>query len=86
MTRGKGTFTLTWKKQTKQTTGYLIQYKLKGASEYTTKTVKGNKTTKLKVKGLKSKKKYNVRIATYKTVDGVKYQSVWSKVKTVITK
>ena len=51
-----------------------------------TTTVKKQKTTKVTVKKLKAKKKYYVRIRTYKTVNGKKVYSSWSKVKTVKTK
>ena len=51
-----------------------------------TVTVKKQKTTKVTVKKLKVKKKYYVRIRTYKTVNGKKVYSSWSKVKTVKTK
>ena len=50
-----------------------------------TATVKKQKTTKVTVKKLKAKKKYYVRIRTYKTVNGKKVYSSWSKVKTVKT-
>ena len=86
LTAGKKSFTATLKKYTTQTTGYQIQYStssnFKGAKTVTL----SNKTTAKKVKGLKSKKKYYVRVRTYKTVDGKKYCSKWSKVKTVKTK
>ena len=45
-----------------------------------------NKATESSIKKLKAKKKYYVRIRTYKTVSGGKYYSEWSKVKTVTTK
>lgn len=86
LTAGKKSFTVTLKKYTTQTTGYQIQYStssnFKGAKTVTL----SNKTTAKKVKGLKSKKKYYVRVRTYKTVDGKKYCSKWSKAKTVKTK
>ena len=44
------------------------------------------KTTKYKVKKLKAKKKYYVRVRTYKTVKGKKVYSSWSKVKNIKTK
>ena len=44
------------------------------------------KTTKNKVKKLKAKKKYYVRVRTYKTVNGKKVYSSWSKVKSIKTK
>ncbi|MBR1763379.1 MAG: leucine-rich repeat domain-containing protein [Eubacterium sp.] len=87
VTAGSKSFTATWKKQATQTTGYQIQYstssKFKNAK---TVTVKKNKTTKTTVKKLKAKKKYYVRIRTYKTVSGTKYYSAWSATKTVTTK
>ncbi len=84
-------FKLSWKKQTTQTTGYQIQYstssKFKKAK---TVNVSKNKTTSKTVKKLSSKKKYYVRVRTYKTVkiDGKtkKVYSSWSKTKKVKTK
>lgn len=80
-------FTARWKKQTTQTTGYQIQYstssKFKSAK---TVTVAKNKTTSKKITKLKAKKKYYVRVRTYKTVGKTKYYSAWSKAKAVTTK
>lgn len=80
-------FTVKWKKQSTQTTGYQIQYstssKFKSAK---TVTVSKNKTTSKTVSKLKAKKKYYVRIRTYKKVGSKKYYSSWSKAKTVKTK
>lgn len=79
-------FTLKWKKQSTQTSGYQIQYatnsKFKSAK---TKTVKSTKTTSAVISKLQKKKYYYVRIRTYKTVSGKKYYSSWSKVKKVKT-
>ncbi len=84
---GKKKFTVKWKKITTQTTGYQIQYstssKFKSAK---TVTVSKNKTTSKTISKLKAKKKYYVRIRTYKTVNGKKIYSSWSKAKTVTTK
>ncbi|MCI8634604.1 MAG: fibronectin type III domain-containing protein [Eubacterium sp.] len=78
-------FTVTWKKNKNQTTGYQIQYaankNFKGAK---VKTYEG--VTKATVVKLKAKKKYYVRIRTYKKVDGVRIYSDWSKAKSVKTK
>lgn len=80
-------FSVKWKKQTTQTSGYQVQYstskKFTGAK---TKTIKKVKTTKTSVSKLKKKKTYYVRIRTYRTVGGVKYYSAWSKVKKIKTK
>ena len=51
-----------------------------------TVTVKKQKTTKTTIKKLKAKKKYYVRVRTYKIVNGKKVYSSWSKVKSVKTK
>ena len=86
--KSKG-LTVKWKKQTKSTTVYQIQISSnkKFAKKATvTKTVKKNSTTKLTVNKLKSKKKYYVRVRTYKVVKGKKYCSSWSKGKTVTIK
>ena len=54
--------------------------------ERKTVNIKKNKTTSNTVKKLKAKKKYYVRIRTYKTVSGKKIYSDWSKSKNVTTK
>lgn len=79
---------VTWKKQVTQTTGYQIQYSTdknfkKGNK---TVTVSKNKTTSTTIKKLKSKKKYYVRIRTYKTVGKSKYYSSWGKSKAITIK
>lgn len=51
----------------------------------TYKSVSASKTS-LKVKKLKTRKKYYVQIRTYKTVDGKKCYSTWSSAKKVKTK
>ena len=84
-------FKVTWKKQRTQTTGYQVQYstssKFKKAK---TVTVSKNKTTSKSVGKLSAKKKYYVRVRTYKTVKiggkSVKLYSGWSKAKSVTTK
>ena len=88
LTAGKKQFKVTWKKQTTETTGYEVQYATNKSFTSGKKTVKikKNKTTTSTVKKLKAKKKYYVRIRTYKTVNGKKYCSGWSKVKNVTTK
>ena len=84
-------FKVTWKKQATQTTGYQVQYstssKFKKAK---TVTISKNKTTSKSVGKLSAKKKYYVRVRTYKTVKvngkNVKLYSGWSKAKSVTTK
>ena len=80
---GKRSVTVTWKKQTAQTTGYQIQYSMDPVFEKGVKTVtiKKNKTTKKTIKKLKSKKKYYFRIRTYKKVGKKTYYSLWSELK-----
>ena len=91
VTAAKKGFKVTWKKQATQTTGYQVQYgtssKFKKAK---TVTISKNKTTSKSVGKLSAKKKYYVRVRTYKTVKiggkSVKLYSGWSKAKSVTTK
>ena len=91
LTAGKKKLTVKWKKQATQTTGYQLQYgtssKFKGAK---TATITKNKTVSKAISKLKAKKKYYVRIRTYKTVKvngkSVKLYSAWSKAKSGLTK
>ncbi|MDO4517838.1 MAG: fibronectin type III domain-containing protein, partial [Bacillota bacterium] len=87
LTSAKKAFTVKWSKKSSQVTGYQVQYstskKFSGAK---TITVKSYKTTSKKITKLKAKKTYYVKVRTYKTVNGKKYYSAWSKVKTVKTK
>lgn len=50
-----------------------------------TRTVKGNKT-KLTLKGLKSKKKYYIRVRAYKTVSDMTIYGAYSSKKNIKVK
>ena len=78
---------LEWKKVS-GVKGYQVQVATNKKFKKNKKTVniKRQKTTKTTVKKLKAKKKYYVRVRTYKIVNGKKVYSSWSKVKTVKTK
>lgn len=79
--------TVKWNKRSTQTTGYQIQYST--SSKFTnskTTTVASYNTTSKTLTGLKSGKKYYVRVRTYKTVNGKKYYSNWSSAKSVKVK
>ena len=91
--KAKKAITVRWKKQSakmssSRITGYQIQ--VATDKQFTknkkTVTVKGYSKTSKKIKKLKGGKKYYVRIRTYKIVNGTKYYSPWSGVKTVKTK
>ena len=88
LTKGKKQFKATWKAQKTQTSGYEVQYSTNKNFKSGNKkvTIKKNETTSNTVKKLKAKKKYYVRIRTYKTVNGKKFYSSWSKSKIVKTK
>ena len=86
-------FTAKWtkvsaQKGTTQSTGFHLQCST--SSKFTkvkNVLIQSTKTTSKKVTGLSPKKKYYVRIRTYKeTISGKRYYSNWSKVKTVTTK
>jgi hypothetical protein len=91
--KAKKAITVKWKKQTakmpkSRITGYQIQ--LATDSKFTrdvkTVNVKGYKKVSRKVKKLKSKTQYYVKVRTYMTTGGATYYSGWSNVKTVKTK
>lgn len=87
LSKGKKKFTVTWSKIS-GVKGYQIQYSTDKKFKKNNKsvTITKQKTTKATIKKLKSKKKYYVRVRTYKTVNGKKVYSSWSKVKSVKTK
>ncbi len=87
LSKGKKKFTVTWAKVS-GVKGYQIQYSSDKKFKKNNKsvTVTKQKSTKATVKKLKSKKKYYVRVRTYKTVNGKKIYSSWSKAKSVKTK
>ena len=81
----KRRLTVTWKRRN-GVKGYQIQYSTKKSfKKAKTVTIKSSKTTKKTIKKLK-RKKYYVRIRTYRTVNGKKYYSKWSKTKSVKVK
>ena len=81
-----GQLTLKWAKNA-AVTGYQVQYatssKFTGAK---TLNVKSNKTITGTLSKLKEKRKYYVRIRTYKTVGKVNYYSAWSAAKSATVK
>lgn len=85
-------FTVKWNKQATQTSGYEIQYATdsKFTKDKKTISIGNNSQTSKTISKLKAKKKYYVRIRTYKTVKvngkNTKIYSSWSKYKTVKTK
>lgn len=93
ITPKKKGFALKWKKQTLQTTGYEIAYSTnKKFTKKTTETITigKNKAVSITVSKLKARKKYYIKIRTYKKIKlngkSKKLYSSWSKVKTVTTK
>lgn len=81
----KNSVTVKWKKQSKQVSGYQIQYTTdkKFKKSVKTTTVSSYKTTFKTIKSLSANKKYYVRIRTYKKVGKIKYYSGWSASKSV---
>ena len=89
----KKAITVKWKKQAAKVNGsHITGYQIRLATDkkFTknkkTVTVKGYKIVSKKIKNLKSKKKYYVKIRTYKSVGGEKYYSPWSKSMNVKTR
>lgn len=85
---GSKQFKATWNKNTSQTSGYQIQFATnsKFTKNSNKELIEDNKKTSNKFKELKAKKKYFVRIRTYKTVKGKKFYSSWSETLKVKTK
>ena len=87
VTGGVNKVVITWKKQTKQVSGYQIQYSTKkNFSNAKRVTIKGAKTKKTTIRKLKAKQTFYVRIRTYKSTKGKRYYSSWSKYKRIRTK
>ena len=86
-TRNGSKVALIWKKQATQTSGYQIQYATdkKFTKDKQLVTVSGAKKTSMTIKNVPEDKSYYFRIRTYKTVNGKKVYSAWSKVKKVKT-
>lgn len=82
--KGKKSLSFTLKKVS-GVSGYQVQTATDKKFKKGRKTVTSKKTN-VTFKKLKSKKKYYVRVRTYKTVKGKKYYSDWSKTKSVKTK
>ncbi|MDD6603425.1 MAG: leucine-rich repeat protein [Eubacteriales bacterium] len=84
--KSKG-FTVKWYRRSTQTTGYQVQYST--SSKFTspkTYTISGTSTISKSFSKLTAKKRYYVRVRTYKTVNGTRYYSSWSKARYVTTK
>jgi len=83
----KRALVIKWKRR-KDVTGYQIQYSLKKNFKKKAKKIKIVKatTSKKTIKGLKSKKKYYVRIRSFINSYGKSYYSKWSKKKAKKTK
>ncbi|MBQ6496107.1 MAG: fibronectin type III domain-containing protein [Firmicutes bacterium] len=83
----KKAFKATWAKRTAQVTGYELEYSLNNdfTNSKTKKITKNTKTSKT-ISKLKKKKKYYVRIRTYKEKGSVTYYSNWSATKPVKTR
>lgn len=84
-------FYIKWKRRTSHVSGYQVQYSTNSSfSNAKTKTYTSKYTRSKTIKGLKGKKRYYVRVRTYKNVkvNGVtkKYYSNWCAKKTIKTK
>lgn len=90
ITKTKGAkkkLTVNWKKISKAT-GYQVQVATdkKFTKNKKSVTISKNKTISTTIKKLKGKKKYYIRVRTYRKVAGKKVYSSWSSIKNVKTK
>ncbi len=88
---GKKKITVKWKKQRSGIAGYQIQYSLSSKfKKAKTVTVLNKKTATKQIKKLKSKRKYYVKIRTYRIIkdkgNSTKIYSSWSKIRFVKVK
>ena len=85
---GRKSFTVRWKKQATQTSGYMIQYSTDKnfRKDVKSKRITKVNTTKAAISGLTGNKMYYVRICTFRLVNNRTYSSAWSKSKSVTTK
>lgn len=84
MTKGK--MTVKWAKNA-NATGYQIQYAKKSSfSGAKSITIPSYNTTIKTISSLTKGKKYYVRVRCYKTVNGKKYYSTWSNIKSATVK
>lgn len=82
----KGKLKITWKKKS-GINGYQVQYSTnKKFKKAKTKTIRSVSTKTKTYKAIKKGKRHFVRVRTYKIVNGRKYYSSWSKVKSVVVK
>ncbi len=86
LTAGRKAFTVKWNKQT-SSGGYQIQYSTNSSFKSAKSVnISNNKASSKTVTKLTPKKKYYVRIRTFKKVSGKTYYSDWSAKKNVTTK
>lgn len=82
----KGKLKITWKKKS-GINGYELQYSTnKKFKKAKTKTIRSISTKTKTYKAIKKGKRHFVRVRTYKIVNGRKYYSSWSRVKSVVVK
>ena len=92
ITKGKGRFTVKWKragkKQLKQFTGYEIQFSTRHdfSKNVKTKSTTKKKASKVVIRKLKKKTNYYVRVRRFRKMGGKTVYSNWSNVKKVRTK
>ena len=80
---GKRSFTSKWK-SVKGSKGYQLQYST--SKKFRNKKTKETSNLKLKVKKLKKKKTYYIRVRAFKIIQGHKIYSEWSNYKKIKTK
>ena len=83
--KGKKQFSVVWKKQTTQMSGYQIQYATNKKFKSSKKVTSKKSTTRKTIKKLKSKKTYYVRVRSYTVKGGKTYYGNWSDAKSIVT-
>lgn len=88
LTAGRKKVTVKWKKQTVQTSGYMVQYTTDKNFKKNLKAVtkSGNKNVSVTVSNLTSGKRYYFRVRTFKKAGSAKYYSSWSAAGSAVVK
>lgn len=90
VSKGRKSFAVKWKRQSKANqkkfTGYQIRYSRYSNMSCSKYAYAKKSSSSRKISKLSAKKKYYVRVRTYRTVNGKRYYSKWSSTKVVKTR
>jgi hypothetical protein len=83
---GSRALTVKWRKNKTKTSGYQIQYSTSSKFKSSKTAAVGKTKGSRKLTGLKSGKRYYVRVRAYRSINGTKLYSKWSKARNKTTR